>query len=83
MVTLTELKATLKEKLTQYQDAAQALRDFKEKCKHKYHKVGESAICKICEHNAGWWCPDSKKHTCTYEADSEYCTKCGQPDERK
>ena len=48
----------------------------------------ESAVCKACGDNLGWYCPDSPNHLCDYDQGDEtynpdHCRYCGQPDERK
>lgn len=52
-------------------------------CSHEYVPRGESAVCSTCGHDAGWWCPATPTHLCEYDEDSEYCSHCHEPDERK
>ena len=43
------------------------------------------AICPICRHVFGWWCPNSPDHLCDYEppGNPDNCNYCHEPDERK
>lgn len=40
------------------------------------------AMCRICSSHLGWFCPVSPDHLCHYLKGSNYCSFCGQSDER-
>lgn len=69
---------------TQADEAAVAYWKQRERCKvHVYENRAGEAVCVICGHADGWWCPDSPTHTCEYTPEhGEGCRHCGDPFER-
>jgi hypothetical protein len=59
-----------------------ALRLLVDGSTHEVVKHGESAACRICGTDFGWWCPKSPDHSCCYNEDG-WCDHCGEPEERK
>ena len=57
--------------------------DLVQNCPHEIIRSHDSAICRICDTDFGWWCPKSPDHLCEYEKGSEWCIWCGEPTERK
>ncbi len=44
-------------------------------CEHPIDKSGETAYCRVCGRDFGWWCPESPDNTCHYF--STACTDAG------
>ena len=71
------------------QKATSAMVELGSSCKHPVLKIlkwdEDTGIvhCAICNHDFGWWCPESKDHYCHYDEHGEYCIYCGVSEERK
>lgn len=70
--------------------ADQKYYDLMRQCNHSVvvKRQFGGASCDTCGKDLGWWCPESKDHTCDYEQadgthDSDSCRYCGEPSERK
>lgn len=57
----------LRKKLDEQKQAYYAL---KNECIHLIVKFHDSAVCKICNIDFGWYCPDSPDNTCYYYTDN-------------
>lgn len=59
---------------------------LKRNCNHTVTKSGDSAVCKNCQSQFGWFCETSPSKHCKYSPDDymqDCCIHCGDPDERK
>lgn len=55
-------------------------------CQHKkiVRDEFDSAVCKKCNKDFGWFCEESPSKHCEYEdSGNECCVYCGEPEERK
>lgn len=84
---LTPAQTKLQKSIIEAYDARLAAdkhyQDLLKNCvEHVYVNVSDDAQCAVCGHNAGWFCPESPNHLCSYDQ-NEICTFCGCPEERK